>query len=159
LLDSLRSQPYARLARQWFVVDACADVFRGQLPEDDPKDWVTFPTASMAETEQCVLLAAKPWGQAHSVLPSNMGVFTRAMLDALARVALEPWPPDFKQVAKESAARLAGLLQEHDVRQYSPSYLWRRGPHEEELRSLSVTRLAPESVRLSNFSRWSGESS
>jgi hypothetical protein len=123
LLTSLRSNYFPGFDQQIFFIDVCANYVAnwrvyGTLPEE------TFPGGDpLATREQFVCLAAKPGEFAKNVTEQQTGLFSQVVLEELAKVGDEFWPPDMEALVTSIDTRFDNL-REAGVAKQTPTQFW-----------------------------------
>jgi len=125
LLTALRSDLYAGLPRQIGVVDACQTYAeRLQLATTLPADTLPYGQP-LPGREQFVLYGASPGQVAVNLGTARAGLFSQMVMEELASLGCDGWPPAMEGVAERLDRRFGELRAAGRADQTPTSFRWR----------------------------------
>jgi hypothetical protein len=131
LLALLRTAPYRGHPCQRIIIDSCLTFarsvgWRAEMPNEEFQRNDSLPAV-----DQLTLFAASDGERARNDDVLQTGLFSRAVLESLAGLPSEQWPPDFVKVRDDVDIVLQARRAELGTRQV-PSHVWfRRGSNDE----------------------------
>jgi hypothetical protein len=151
-LLAFRSDLYAGLPKQLFIVDACANYAVGMRA--NPPSHEAAKGELLSSSEQFVLMAARPGDFAKNLDAEQTGLYTRELLAELEQLPRGgAWPPDMEGIASRLQQKFVDL-RAHGLAEQTPAYLWNRDwignerPFGKTSTSLPPTEAIPASAPL-----------
>lgn len=123
-LLAFRSDLFAGLPRQLFIVDACANYAGGMRA--NPPSHKASKGELLSSHEQFVLLAARPGDFAQNIDNEQTGLYTRELMAELEQQPIGgAWPPDMEEICARLQRKFVDL-RTNGLAEQTPAYLWNR---------------------------------